>query len=49
MVYDDLFCQDIVLSSDNIASFNSTNIGNTTAQVIYKGKSYKVVNGVVKQ
>ena len=48
MVYEDLFCQDIILTSNNIATFNSTNLGNTTAQIIYKGKTYTAQVSVVE-
>ena len=48
VVYDDLFCQNVTLTSDNIVGFNSLSTGNTTAQVQYKGKSYTAQVSVVE-
>ena len=48
IVYQDLFCQDAVLSASNITSFDSSKEGIVTASISYKGLSYNATVKVVE-
>ena len=49
IVYQDLFCQDAILTASNITSFDSLKEGIVTATVSYKGLTYNATVKVVEE